>query len=72
MQLLLDAGADPATQNGAGETPLSLAVLLGQWECAEILVQSPRGAEILQVALCTPVSQPTLLSCIQVTLSLLA
>jgi hypothetical protein len=49
VQLLLEAGADPAEQNGAGETALSLAVLVGQWECAEALLRSPGGARAVQV-----------------------
>mmetsp|Transcript_54978 Transcript_54978/g.115050 ORF Transcript_54978/g.115050 Transcript_54978/m.115050 type:complete len:162 (+) Transcript_54978:801-1286(+) len=48
VQLLLEAGADPAVPNGAGETALSLAVLAGQWECAEALVLSPGGAGAVQ------------------------
>jgi hypothetical protein len=54
VQLLLEAGADPAAPNGAGETALSLAVLVGQWECAEDLVRSPRGAGVVQVAALSP------------------
>ncbi len=50
LQLLMEAGADPAAQNGAGETALSLAVLAGRWECAEVLVRSLRGAVAVQVA----------------------
>ncbi len=50
VTLLLEAGADPAVQDGAGETALSLAVLVEQWECAEVLVRSPGGAGALQVA----------------------
>ncbi len=49
VQLLLEAGADPSAQNGAGETVLSLAVLVGQWECAEALVMSTGGVGALQV-----------------------
>jgi hypothetical protein len=49
VQLLLEAGADPAAQNGAGVHALSLAVLTGQWGCAEALVLSPGGAAALQV-----------------------
>jgi ankyrin repeat protein len=48
-QLLLQAGATPATQNSAGETALSLAVLVEQWECAEVLLRSPGGARAVQV-----------------------
>ncbi len=51
VQQLLDAGADPRWQNGAGETALSLAVLTGQWECAEALALSPGGEAAVQVAL---------------------
>ena len=51
VQLLVEAGADPAEQNGAGETALSLAVLVGQWECAEALLRSPGGARAVQVGL---------------------
>ncbi len=50
VQLLLEAGADPAVQDAAGETGLSLAVLVGQWESAEALLQSPGGAAVVQVA----------------------
>lgn len=50
VQLLLDAAADPTVQNSAGETALSLAVLAGQWECAEALMQSPGGTRAVQVA----------------------
>jgi ankyrin repeat protein len=50
VQLLLEAGADPASQDCAGETALSLAVLLGQWECAEAMMLSPGGAGAVQVA----------------------
>jgi hypothetical protein len=63
VQLLVEAGADPAEQNGAGETALSLAVLVGQWECAEALLRSPGGARAVQVGaldgaclFCYPVS----------------
>lgn len=49
VQLLLEAGADPAAPNGAGETALSLAVLVGQWECAKALVMSAGGVGALQV-----------------------
>ncbi len=51
VQLLLEARADPAAQNGTGETALSLAVLVGQWECAEALVISTGGVSALQVLL---------------------
>ena len=50
VQVLVEAGADPSAPNGAGETALSLAVLAGQWECAEALLRSPGGAEAAQVA----------------------
>jgi hypothetical protein len=63
VQLLLEAGADPAEQNGAGETALSLAVLVGQWDCAEALLLSQGGARAVQVGVleeacrfCHPVS----------------
>jgi ankyrin repeat protein len=49
VQLLLEAGAEPASKDGAGETPLSLAVLVGQWGCAEALLRSPGGAGAVQV-----------------------
>ena len=49
VKLLLEAGADPAEQNSAGETALSLAVLMGHWDCAEALLQSPGGARAVQV-----------------------
>ncbi len=49
LQLLLEAGAEPASQDGAGETPLSLAVLVGRWECAETLLCSSGGAGAVQV-----------------------
>jgi hypothetical protein len=55
VQLLLEAGADPAVQNGAGETALSLAVLVGQWEYAAALLQSPGGAGAVQVAQSVPI-----------------
>jgi ankyrin repeat protein len=64
VQLLLEAGADPAAQNGAGVTGLLLAVLMGQWECAEALVLSPGGAAALQVLF------PPSLSRVQASLSL--
>ncbi len=51
LQLLVEAEADPAAPNGAGETALSLAVLAGQWECAEVLVRSRRGAAAVQVTM---------------------
>jgi hypothetical protein len=50
LQLLLEADADLALQDAAGETALSLSVLLGRWECAEVLVLSPGGARAVQVA----------------------
>ena len=50
VQLLLEAGAEPASQDGAGRTPLSLAVLVGQWGCSEALLRSPGGAGTAQVA----------------------
>ncbi len=52
VQLLLEAGADDRMKDCMGQTPLSLAVLLGQWECAEALVLSPGGAAALQVSAC--------------------
>ncbi len=63
VHLLLEAGADPAEQNGAGETALSLAVLVGHWECAEALLLSQGGARAVLVSalegaclFCYPVS----------------
>jgi hypothetical protein len=50
LRLLVEAGANPSVQNGAGETALTLAVLAGQWECAEVLVRSQGGAAAVQVA----------------------
>ena len=50
VQLLLDAGADTGRKDCIGETPLSLAVLVGQWECAQALLQSPGGAAAVQVS----------------------
>jgi hypothetical protein len=49
VQLLLEARAEPASQDGARETPLSLAVLVGQWGCAQALLLSPGGAGAVQV-----------------------
>ena len=49
---LLEAGADPARRNGAGETPLSLVVLAGHWGCAEALARSPGGTAAVQVSAC--------------------
>jgi hypothetical protein len=48
VQLLLEAGAEPASIDGAGETPLSLAVLVEQWGCAEALLRSPGAAGAVQ------------------------
>ncbi len=50
VQLLAEAGADPAAPNGAGETALSLAVLAERWECAGALLRLPGGAVAVQVA----------------------
>ena len=52
VRVLLEAWADPARRNGAGETPLSLAVLAGQWGCAEALARSPGGTAAVQVSAC--------------------
>jgi hypothetical protein len=49
VQLLVEAGADSAVPNGAGETALSLAVLAGRWECAGALLRLPGGAVSVQV-----------------------
>ncbi len=55
VQLLLEAEADLAeleSQHDAGGKPglLSLAVLVGQWGCAEALLCSPMGAEAVRVS----------------------
>ncbi len=56
VQLLVEAAADPAAQNSAGETALSLAVLVGHWECAEALLHSQRGITAVQVLYLTFIS----------------
>ena len=49
VQLLLEFGVEPALQDCDGQTPLSLAVILGQWGCADALLRSSGGAVAVQV-----------------------
>ena len=57
VQLLLEARAEPASQDDAGRTALSLAVLVGQWRCAETLLLSIGGGKTVQVAKILPYTQ---------------